>query len=396
MAPFPAPDFASPQFKANPYPLYARLRAEAPVYRRTRAVFWHVSHVTRYDDVLRVLKDERLSKEWAGVVPWPLLRLLRPIARNMLSLDPPDHTRLRGLVNKAFTPRLVDGLRGRVQQVCDELLDTGTHDGQMDLVRSYALPIPLTIIADLLGIPSQDRARFYAWSKSLVAGFFTIEVVPALPALWRFHRYLRELFARRRADPQDDLISALVQAEEAGDMLSEQELSAMVIMLLIAGYETTVHLIASGALALLQNPEQAEGLRQNPALADSAVEELLRFTSPLDFATPRVAREDLTVGTATIPRGDIVLAILGSANRDESQFPNPETLDITREPNRHLAFGIGGHFCLGAPLARLEGQIALPTLLRRFPTLRLAAPAETLRWRRNLFLRGLEELPVYV
>lgn len=228
----------------------------------------------------------------------------------------------------------------------------------------------------------------------MVASFAHVRIFWTLPDVYIFVRYLRRLFVQRRAQPQDDLITALVQAEEAGDKLSEDELVAMVILLLIAGYETTVHLIASGALALLQHPEQRERLRQNPALAEPAVEELLRFMSPLDFATPRFTREDVCIGSVTIPRGDLVLAALGSANHDESQFPAAETLDLARQPNKHLAFGMGAHFCLGAPLARLEGQIALTTLIRRFPELRLAAGSASLRWRKLLFLRALEELPV--
>jgi cytochrome P450 PksS len=207
-------------------------------------------------------------------------------------------------------------------------------------------------------------------------------------------RYLRRLIAWRRAEPRDDLVTALLRAEEAGDKLSEDEVIGMIALLLLAGYETTMSLIASGALALIQHPRQRELLRQNPAVAGSAIEELLRYTSPADVATFRLAREDVTIGSVTIPRGEVVLAALASANRDESQFSDPETLDITREPNRHLAFGVGAHFCLGAPLARLEGQIALTTLFRRFPDLRLAEAPETLRWRRGLLFRGLEHLPV--
>jgi cytochrome P450 PksS len=313
----------------------------------------------------------------------------------LLNLDPPDHTRLRALVSKAFTPRVVERLRERIQNVCDELLDSAAADGRTELVRGFALPLPLTIIADLLGIPPQDRPRFNSWSRS-VAAFSSgavRDMLRAQPSLWLLVRYFRKLVALRRAEPRDDFVTALVQAEEAGDKLSEDELVAMIGLLLMAGYETTVNLIASGALALIQHPQQRDRLQQNPALAESAIEELLRFTSPLDYASPFVAREDVTIRSVTIPRAAVVLAVLGSANHDESQFPDPETLDITRQPNRHLAFGLGAHFCLGAPLARLEGEIALMTLLRRFPELRLAGPPESLRWRRGA-IRGLEELPV--
>ncbi len=393
MAIIRARQLSSPGFKANPYPIYARLRAEAPVHR-TREWFRWVALVTRYEDVVQTLKDDRLSKDWKGLMPSPLLRLLRPIARNMLSLDPPDHTRLRSLVNKAFTPRLVERLRGRICELCDESLTAAAGCTEVDLVRSYALPLPLTVITDMLGVPPQDRRRFYSWTRSLIAGFFSPRVVLMLPDMWMFTRYLRKLFSQRRAQPRDDLLTSLLQAEEAGDRLTQDELVAMVIMLLIAGYETTVHLIAGGALALVQHPEQCRMLAENPALAEPAVEELLRYTSPLDLSTPRLAREDIALGSFAIRRGDLVLAAIGSANHDETQFPEPEKLDITRSPNRHLAFGLGAHFCLGAPLARLEAQIALPALLNRFPELRLARPAESLRWRKHIFLRALEELPV--
>ncbi len=278
--------------------------------------------------------------------------------------------------------------------MCDDLLNAASPLGRMDLVRGYALPLPLTIIAELLGIPAQDRLRLHSWSRSGVAASSSIDFLRALPTMWLVIRYFRKLFAQRRAHPRDDLVTALVQVEEAGNKLSEDELLAMVLLLLIAGYETTVNLIASGTLALLQHPEQRDWLQQNPALAESAIEELLRYTSPGDIATIRLAREEVTIGSVTIPRGELVLAALGSANHDESQFPDPETLDITREPNKHLAFGQGVHFCLGAPLARLEGQIAITTLFRRFPNLRLAEAPESLRWRKALFFRGLEELAV--
>lgn len=388
-----AAELASARFKANPYPLYARLRAESPLCRTTYFGY-PMCFVTRYDDVVMALKDDRLSKDWKGVIPGGLYLLLRPIARNMLSLDPPDHTRLRTLVTKAFTPRMVERLRNQIQTVCDDLLDAATTNGRMDLVSGYASPLPLTVIGEMLGIPPGDRKRFPSWSRRMVEAFFNIRVLLALPDLWLFNRYLRKLFAERRARPKDDLITALVQAEEAGDTLSEEELQAMVTLLLIAGYETTVHLIASGALALIQDPEQRERLLQNPALAEPAVEELLRYASPLDIANPRVARVEFKMGEATIRRGELVFPVIGSANHDESQFADPEKLDISREPNKHVAFGQGIHFCLGAPLARLEGQIALTTLFRRFPHLRLAQPAESLPWRKNLFLRALEALPV--
>jgi cytochrome P450 len=267
--------------------------------------------------------------------------------------------------------------------------------GGTDLVAGYALPLPATVIAELLGVPAEDHARFHRWSNRLVSVSSGRDMLRALPAALSFVRYLRNFVERRRADPEDDLITALIWAEEAGDRLSEDELLAMAFLLLVAGHETTVNLIASGTLALLEHPEQTERLRRDPSLVKPAVEELLRYTSPVELATERYAREDAEIGGRTISRGELVLAVLGSANRDERYFEDPDVLDLARDPNRHLAFGRGGvHHCLGAPLARMEGQIALTALMRRFPGARLAMAPESLRWRRGLFLRGLEKLPL--
>jgi cytochrome P450 len=401
-----APDLASPAFKANPYPFYARLRAEAPVWSATlrdRRTAWLV---TRYEDVAGVLKDDTFAKdklnamdsEQRAKTPW-VPGFLKPLERNMLDLDDPDHVRLRALVSKAFTPRLIERLRGRIEALCEELLDAMERErkrkGGTDLVAGYALPLPATVIAELLGVPAEDHARFHSWSNRLVSVSSGRDMLRALPAALSFVRYLRKLVERRRADPDDDLITALIRAEEAGDKLSEDELLAMAFLLLVAGHETTVNLIASGTLALLEHPEQTERLRRDPSLVKPAVEELLRYTSPVEMATERYARQDAEIGGRRIAGGGLVLAVLGSANRDERQFEDPDVLDLARDPNRHLAFGRGGvHHCLGAPLARMEGQIALSALLRRFPGARLAMAPESLRWRRGLFLRGLEKLPL--
>jgi cytochrome P450 len=401
-----APDLASPAFKANPYPFYARLRAEAPVWRATlrdRRTAWLV---TRYEDVARMLKDDTFAKdklnamdpEQRSKTPW-VPGFLKPLERNMLDLDDPDHVRLRALVSRAFTPRLIERLRGRIESLCEELLDAMERErkrkGGTDLVAGYALPLPATVIAELLGVPAEDHAKFHRWSNRLVSVSSGRDILRALPAALSFVRYLRNLVERHRADPEDDLITALIRAEEAGDKLSEDELLAMAFLLLVAGHETTVNLVASGTLALLEHPEQTERIRREPSLVKPAVEELLRYTSPVELATERYARQDTEIGGRRIPRGGLVLAVLGSANRDERHFEDPDALDLARDPNRHLAFGRGGvHHCLGAPLARMEGQIALNALLRRFPGARLAMAPETLRWRRGLFLRGLERLPL--
>jgi cytochrome P450 PksS len=330
-------------------------------------------------------------------MPW-VPGVFKPLASNMLDADEPDHTRLRALVRKAFTPRLIEQLRERIQMLCDDLLDAAQRKGGIELISDYALPVPATVIADLLGVPPEDRRKFHRWSSKIVSlspgAETSLEGLRAIPSAWAFIRYLRKQFEQRRFDPKDDLITALVQAEEAGDKLSEDELLAMGFLLLVAGHETTVNLIASGTLALLEHPEQMKMLMHNPSLIKPAVEELLRYTSPVQIATERFAGEDVAIAETMISRGELVLAAIGSANRDERQFENPDTLDITREPNRHLAFGKGIHHCLGAPLARMEGQIAIDTLLRRLPKLHLAVAPESLRWRRGLFLRGLEKLPL--
>jgi cytochrome P450 PksS len=396
------PNLASPEFKADPYPFYAYLRAHAPVFPVTlpdRQTAWLV---TRYDDAVTVLKDERFANDRSNAqtpeqlakLPW-VPPVFRPLTRNMLSLDGADHARLRGLVHQAFTPRRVEQLRERIERLTNELLDAVQRRGRMDVIEDYALPLPTTIIAEMLGVPGTDRKKFNRWSNSLVTvtssrwGTFL-----SIPSVWALMRYARNLIRARRAAPQDDLATALVQAEEAGDHLNEDELVAMIVLLLVAGHETTVNLIGNGLLTLLDHPAELARLRDDPALIRPAVEELLRFQSPVEMANDRFAREDIELAGVTIPRGALVHAVIASANRDEQQFPDPDCLDITREPNRHLAFGQGVHYCLGAPLARMEGQIAIANLLRRTPNLRLAVARDAVRWRKGMLLRGLRALPV--
>jgi cytochrome P450 PksS len=312
----------------------------------------------------------------------------------MLDLDPPDHTRLRSLVHKAFTPSLVEQMRSRTQAIADELLDCVVATGEMDLIKDFALPLPMTIITEILGVPAKDHNKFHRWSQAVVSLSSPNPTLSVLPGVWKFIRYLRQFFKLRRRDPQNDLVSALIKAEEAGDKLNEDELLAMVFLLLIAGHETTVNLIGNGTLALLENPNQMRKLRDEPSLIKPAVEELLRYTSPVLMTAERYARESAMIHGVMIPQGEMMLGVLGSANRDETVFDNPNELQITREPNRHLSFGQGIHFCLGAPLARMEAQIAFTTLLRRLPELRLKNPPLSLRWRPSIFLRGLAALPV--
>lgn len=397
----PQVNIVSPEFKANPFQFLATLRADEPVYRTTLPDKTPVWLVTRYEDVNLLLKDERFAKnrrnamtpEQVRRLPW-VPPMFRPLERNMLDLDQPDHTRLRSLVHKAFTPRLVEQMRTRVQTLADELLERVARRGEMDSINDYALPLPMTIITEILGVPTTDRDKFHKWSKAVVSLSSPNATIRVIPSVWMFIRYLRRFFKLRRRDVKDDLASALIQAEEAGDKLSEDELLAMVFLLLIAGHETTVNLIGSGTLALLEHPDEMEKLRREPSLIKPAVEELLRYTAPVFMTTERYAREDVALHGVTIPRGEMTLGVIGSANRDETVFVNPDELDITREPNKHLSFGQGIHFCLGAPLARMEAQIAINTLLRRSPNLRLKVSPDSLRWRPSMILRGLDTLPV--
>ncbi len=394
-------DIFSATFKANPFPYFAHLRATMPVYRTVLSDKQEAWLITRYDDVAAILKDERFAKNKRNAMTPVQLKKVRGVPamfqaldQNMLDLDAPDHTRLRGLVHKVFTPRLIEQMTERVQTLSDQILDGVQSQGRMNLIADYALPIPLTIISEMLGIPESHRGKFHKWINGMITAQGDIGMIRIMPGVLLMLRYLRGLVAERRAEPHDDLISALVAVEAGSDQLSADEVLAMIFLLIVAGHETTVNLIGNGMLALLQNPDQMAKLRGDPTLIKPAVEELLRFCAPLETATERYAREDVTISGVTIPRGERVFAVLASANHDETYFPNPETLDITRENNKHLAFGQGVHYCMGAPLARLEGQIAINTLLRRLPDLRLAVSPESLHWRQGIALRGLEALPV--
>ena len=397
----PHPNIVSSEFKADPFPFLKRLRASEPVFRTALPDGTPVWLVTRYNDVLSLLRDEHFTKnrrsaltsEEARKLPWTP-PMFRPLERNMLDLDPPDHTRLRSLVHKAFTPHLVEKMRTRVQTLADELLDMVGPRGEMDLIKDYALPLPMTIITEILGVPTKDRDAFHKWSNAVVSLTSPKPTLRIIPGVWRFIHYLRRFFKVRRRDPQDDLTSALIKAEESGEKLSENELLAMVFLLLIAGHETTVNLIGNGTLALLQNPDQMERLRGEPSLIKSAVEELLRFTSPVLMTTERYALDNAIMHDVTIPRGEMILGVIGSANRDETVFDKPDELNLAREPNKHISFGQGIHFCLGAPLARMESQIAINTLLERKPNLQLKGEPQSLRWRPSMMLRGLQALPV--
>ena len=394
-----AVDLISKQFRQDPYPAYKRLRETAPVCRVRIGRGKFAWLVTRYDDVLAALKDTRFTKDRqslpASRQPW-VPAVFRPLAKNMLDSDPPDHTRLRALVQKAFTPLMIEGLRKRIEELTERLIDRALGRKEFDLISEYGLPLPTTIIAELVGVPAEDRDRFHRWSAKVVSLSPTAgpEMLFSIPAAMAFLKYIQQQIRIRRTNPGADLLSALIAAEETGDRLSEDELVAMIFLLLIAGHETTVNLIGNGTLALLENPQQLSKLLSNPDMLKFAIEEMLRYYSPVELATERFTREDVLVAGTLIPKGELVFLGLGSANRDPAQFPEPDVFNIERSPNRHLAFGHGAHYCLGAPLARLEAQIAFTTLLKRLPRLVMASPRDSLKWRKGFLLRGLERLPI--
>ena len=398
-------DLYSPEFRATTHATYALMREQDPVLLQPgldgETPIWFL---TRYDDVVSALLDERLVLD-------PALALSREeleqreassplpvderINTHLLTQDGPSHRRLRRLVTKAFTPRIVEGLRPRIEEIADALLDRVADRQAMDLVDDYAFPLPITVIAELLGIPTEDQSRFRTWSNTFVMPPITEELREQFAVHTNeFVSYLDDLFAQRRSDPTDDLVSALVQAEEQGDHLSENELYSMVVLLIVAGHETTVSLITNAVLALLSNPDQLEALRRDPSLLPRAIEELLRYDSPVERAITRWAAADVDFGGRTIKRGDFVIAVIGSANRDRAHFRDPDTLDLGRDDVKHVGFGRGPHYCLGAPLARLEADIALTKLFGRLRNLRLAITEADLYWRPIPIFRSLASLPV--
>lgn len=367
---------------SDPYPFYAAMRASDPVHYDPRRRSWMLM---RYADADRALRDTaRFSAEQGAGTP-----------NSMLVSDPPRHTRLRTLVSKAFTPRRVRELRPRIEAIVDHLLDTAADEGEIDVIAAFAYPLPITVIAELLGVDPDQRAFFREESQKIALSIGPsadpYAAAHADEGRGRLVAYFDDLIARRRADPRDDLVSAIVGAEERGDLLNHGELRAMLLLLLIGGHETTVNLIGNGLLALLRNPEQLERLRTENGIERQATDELLRYDSPVQY-TGRVAAEDVEINGTTIRRGERVRMMLASANRDPEQFDDPNRLDLTRDPCDHLSFGMGVHFCLGAELARVEGEIALAAIVRRFPAMRLTDAA--LRWRPTAVMHGLESLPV--
>ena len=403
----PAPDAPFPLWEASrhadPYPFYAELRRDRPVARATvpgRGAVWVV---TRYADVAALLKDPRFSNDRRGAgVPSPFFgglpmpRALRTLSSTMVGADDPRHARLRGLVGRAFTPRRIAELESRIRAIATTLLDRAALDGGMDLIADFALPLPFTVIAELLGVPESHRAEFRRRVKGLMAVPRSIALRLAiwLPQLVRLVTFFERLVALRRQTPDTGLISALIALEKDGERLDGQDLVAMVFLLFFAGHETTVNLIGNGMLALFDHPGEMARLRADPSLLPSAVEELLRFTNPVEAVAMRYTREAVTLAGIELPPRATVMALISSANRDPEAFADPDRLDLGRPDNRHLALGAGAHYCLGASLARLEGRIAFEMLLERCPKLRLAVPREAVTWRDPGALRGVRMLPV--
>ncbi len=385
---WPEPVTLDKEFMRNPQAVYALLRKEGPVRRVILPSGVPGWLVTTYDDARALLADPRLGKDnshIAGMLPPALARRYAgPLAATMLAADPPDHTRLRKLVAKAFTAHTIAGLRPVIEQTAEELLGAMAAEATVDLLTAYALPLPVAIISHMLGVPAADRGRIRDWALGSVPG----------EAQRQLTGFLAALVEDKRAHPGDDLLSRLTQVADEGSRLSADELLYMTFLLLTAGFETTVNLIANSVLSLLRHPAQMALLQSRPGLLPDAVEEFLRYEGPVHVATFRFTREVVHAGGTDIPADQLVLISLLAANRDEGRFPDPDRLDITRAAGGHLAFGHGIHYCLGAPLARLEGQIAIGRLLSRFPGITLAAQPRELRWVSSPLMHGLHSLPV--
>lgn len=393
-------------FRKRAHEVFAQMRVEDPVFKQPgldgTTPIWFV---TRYAEVEQVLLDDRrfVRDPKLALPPEALDKfnqgsnslVMEMTSNHMLNRDGEDHRRLRSLVSKAFTPRVIHSMRPRIQEIAEKLLDGLEARGQMELVSEYAFPLPIIVIAELLGIPAEDRDKFRAWSNAVVTPAMSEEEQrESQRLLGEFIAYMQTMVAQRRKEPGDDLLSGLIHAEEQGDRLSERELFSMLSLLIVAGHETTVTLIGNAVLALLRNPSQLQRLIDNPEGLVRAVEELLRYDSPVERALARWVAEDIELAGQQLQRGDLIIAVLGSANRDESRFQDPTELDLTRHPNPHLAFGKGAHYCLGAPLARLEAEIALNALFKRFPDLALDIDPEELTWRDVPLFRSLTWLPV--
>lgn len=381
------PDINSRVFYNNKYEYYKWLREESPVFKGKLSII-DIYFISRYDDCVDLLKDPRFVRNrttatGGGRMPFPLPKAAQLVAQSMIVEDEPDHRRLRNLVHQAFTHQSMAKLAGRIEQLTNELLEkvkANAKAGQIvDLKEAYALPIPVTVIQEMVGVADEDMPRFKDGLSALKDGFSGWSMARTL--FWdmpRLGRFVRKLIERKRANPQDDMLTKLIQAEDEGEKLSEDELVGMVFLIILAGYETTVQLITNGVITLLQHPDQLEKLRAQPELMESAVEEILRFSGPVHGTKPQYALEDVVLHGITIPKGSAIMPNLGAANHDPAVFENPEVFDITRSPNKHIGFGSGIHACLGAPLARMETKIALANLLKRHSNLRLAVDSSAL------------------
>ncbi len=390
----------SPHVRANPFPLYKRMREEFPLARITDPQLgMHFWLLTRYDDVVSMVRDPRFTQDPTRLPDEVRQRFFghrpRTLTRHLLSVDPPDHTRMRSLVAKAFTPRRIEELRPRITAICSQLLDNMKAQGSgADFLKEFAFPLPIIVIAEMLGIPAEDRDQFRAWTQTFFAPPSKDSQEKAREAYQRFFEYLEALFERRRQDPQDDLISALITVQEQGDRLSADELRSIVFLLLVGGYETTAHLLGNGLLELLRHPEQFQRLRENRALIPSAVEEMVRYCGTFELSILRFAKEDMVLHGQHLPAYEAVRVNYLAADRDPLAFPEPDRFNVGRTPNKHVGFGHGIHFCLGAPLARLEAILAFELLLERIPEPRLTVAPEKLEWRPSAQARGLVSLPL--
>jgi cytochrome P450 len=393
-------DITGPAFKVNPYPAFAALRTYDPVHLLSSEAEQNTWLVTRYADVDFVLRDERFIKDKDKMLvregPYHQPESSEDLfALGMSKFDPPDHTRLRLLVNPFFAPREIERWRPRIQQIADALIDGVQTKERMDLIEEFAFPLPLTVILEMLGVPVEDSQTLHEWTRAIVDALDDPIAFQQVGAqLNDYHAYLVDLVERKHKAPADDLLSKWLQGNGEGDRLSDREMVVMVFLLIMAGYQTTGTMISNGMLALMTHPQQMDLLKNSPEFGKMAVEEFLRYQSPLMLGTFSWAREDIELGGKLIRCGDLVLVSLASANRDSAAFHAPDTLDITRQENTHLAFSRGAHYCLGAPLARLEGHIAFSTLLRRLPAIRLQISPDALVWRPGAMIQGLQHLPV--
>jgi cytochrome P450 len=400
-------DLSSQAFKQDPFPALAMLREAGPLVRVRVPIFGKIWLATSYDAVNELLRDHRnflqnpaaAGHRWMGTLMRWLPRTLRPLGTQMLIRDEPDHRRLRGLVDQAFGRQSIEALCPRLTALADEMLDGLAHQAQrsprgVDLVAHFSRPFPLAVICELLGLPPEDRPNFTRWAAGISKASSAVGIALALRGLAKMMRYLKAEIARQTSRPRDGLLAALIQAEQAGDRLSEEELLAMVFLLLAAGHETTLHQIAGSVLILLDHPQQRAELTADWSLAESAVQELLRYLSFAQVSKPRYARQDGVLFGQPIRRGQMVFACLTSANSDPLMFDEPDQLNLRREPNRHVAFGMGIHYCLGARLASVETQIALQRLFTRYPALRLALPRTEIRYLPRFGTRALAALPV--